>query len=307
MPRALVIRAAGTNCDGELCRAFRMAGAEADLVHLDRLIAEPSRLERYDLVGFPGGFSYGDDVASGRIFAVKVRERLWAPLRALLERGVPMIGVCNGFQVLVQVGLLPGPAKGEAWPVEAPPRQTTALTDNAGARFIDRWVRVAVEPGTVCVWTRGLDGTGEKAQSSKLEVQTPEIAERVLSAVRANGAAAESHRSSLIAHRSDVMMLPIAHGEGRFVTASPDVMRQMEASGQIALRYIDNVNGSEGAVAGVCDASGLVFGLMPHPDRYLDWNRHPFWTRLPGEVRAGETPGLRMFRNAVEAAARVPA
>ncbi len=314
MPRALVIRAAGTNCDGELCRAFRLGGAEPDLVHLDRLIAEPSRLERYDLVGFPGGFSYGDDVASGRIFAVKVRERLWGPLRALLERGVPMIGVCNGFQVLVQVGLLPGPAKGEAWPVEAPPRQTAALTDNAGARFIDRWVRVAPEAGSVCVWTRGLEGTGhraqgtgeEKVQSSKFKVQT-DIADRVLSVVGANGAGADAHRSALTTHASDVMMLPIAHGEGRFVTASPEVMRELEANGQVALRYIDNVNGSEGAVAGVCDASGLVFGLMPHPERYLEWNRHPFWTRLPGEVRAGETPGLRIFRNAVEAAARVPA
>src|SRR5687768_17504419 len=98
MPRALVIRAAGTNCDAELCRAFAMAGAEPDLVHLDRLIAEPARLDLYDLVGFPGGFSYGDDVASGRIFAVKVRERLWPALRAALDRGVPMIGVCNGFQ-----------------------------------------------------------------------------------------------------------------------------------------------------------------------------------------------------------------
>lgn len=108
-------------------------------------------------------------------------------------------------------------------------------------------------------------------------------------------------------------MLPIAHGEGRFVAASPEVMREMEAGGQVALRYLDNVNGSEGAIAGICDASGLIFGLMPHPERYLDWTRHPFWTRLPDEVvggsggRAGETPGLRIFRNAVEAAARVPA
>lgn len=299
MPRALVIRAAGTNCDGELCRAFTLAGAEADLVHLERLIAEPSRLDRYELIGFPGGFSYGDDVASGRIFAVKVRERLWPALRAAVERGVPMIGVCNGFQVLVQVGLLPGPAKGTPWPPahDAPPRQTVALTDNAGARFIDQWVRVAPEPGSVCVWTKGLGE--EKAQSAKRKAQVP---------TPDSGLVAQDP-----AHRSDVMMLPIAHGEGRFVTASPEVMREMEAGGQVALRYLDNVNGSEGAIAGICDASGLIFGLMPHPDRYLDWTRHPFWTRLPGEVVGGaggpatETPGRRIFRNAVEAASRVPA
>lgn len=270
MPRALVIRAAGTNCDAELCRAFRIAGAEPDLVHLDRLIAEPARLDRYELIGFPGGFSYGDDVASGRIFAVKVRERLWPALRAALDRGVPMIGVCNGFQVLVQVGLLPGPAKGELWPVETPPRPTVALTENAGARFIDQWVRVAPDAGSVCVWTRGLPGSADPASD-------------------------------------DVMMLPIAHGEGRFVGASAGVTRDLASAGQVALRYVDNVNGSEGAIAGICDGTGLVFGLMPHPERYLDWTRHPFWTRLPPGVRDGETPGLRIFRNAVEAAARVPA
>ncbi len=330
MPRALVVRAAGTNCDAELCRAFAMAGAEPDLVHLDRLIAEPARLDRYDLVGFPGGFSYGDDVASGRIFAVKVRERLWPALRAALERGVPMIGVCNGFQVLVQVGLLPGPARGEPWPIDVPPRQTAALTDNAGARFIDQWVRVRAEPGSVCVWTKGLaeGGKEEKVQSSKFKVQSgsseseaqrgSDLADRLREALGLGGgsspASPSPHHPITSQSRPgdpsphhNIMMLPIAHGEGRFVTESPALISELERSGQVALRYIDNVNGSESAVAGICDSTGLVFGLMPHPERYLDWTRHPFWTRLPPDVRSGETPGLRIFRNAVEAASRVPA
>src|SRR5690606_21934712 len=106
----IVIRAAGTNCEQELMWAFALAGAEPTLVHLDRLIESPARLDEFDLVGLPGGFSYGDDIASGRIFAMRVRERLYPALREAIGRGCPMIGICNGFQILVQVGLLPGPA-----------------------------------------------------------------------------------------------------------------------------------------------------------------------------------------------------
>src|SRR5262245_27915728 len=123
MPTAVVIRAAGTNCDAELVRAFTLAGATVRTVHLDRLAVEPDRLDEFDLIAFPGGFSYGDDIASGRIFAMRARERLYPALRRAIERGCPMIGVCNGFQVLVQVGLLPGPSDG-AWPTERAPEQT---------------------------------------------------------------------------------------------------------------------------------------------------------------------------------------
>lgn len=265
MPHALVIRTAGTNCDAELVRAFQLAGATVEMLHLDRLIAEPGRLDEFDLIGFPGGFSYGDDIASGRIFAMRVRERLYPALRAAAGRGCPMIGVCNGFQVLVQVGLLPGPGAGEPWPADRPPEQTVALTENAQARFSDRWVGVQADPSSVCVWTRGLAEMGG----------------------------------------ADVMQLPVAHGEGRFITSSPGVLRELETSGRVALRYTDNYNGSEGSVAGICDSSGLIFGLMPHPERYLDWTRHPYWTRLDASVRSGTTPGLRIFQNAVEAAAKM--
>ncbi|MCC6659370.1 MAG: phosphoribosylformylglycinamidine synthase subunit PurQ [Phycisphaerales bacterium] len=268
MPRALVIRTAGTNCDAEMCRGFALAGAEPQLVHLDRLIARPVLLDDADLVGFPGGFSYGDDIASGRIFAMKVRERLWPALHAAVQRGAPMIGACNGFQVMVQVGLLPGPVAGESWSAGGPPPQTIGLTDNRGGRFVDRWVGVRPEADSVCVWTRGLD--------RPVDENSP-------------------------APTAEVMMLPVAHGEGRLV-APGDLLRSLAAGGQIVLRYTDNYNGSAGSVAGVCDTSGRIFGLMPHPERYLDWNRHPFFTRLPAETRRGDTPGLRIFRNAVEAA-----
>jgi phosphoribosylformylglycinamidine synthase len=269
MPKAIVIRTAGTNCDAELMRAFRMAGADPELLHLDALIRDPARLRAFDLIGFPGGFSYGDDIASGRIFAMRVRERLYPFLRASIQRGCPVIGVCNGFQVLVQVGLLPGPGAGEAWPEDQAPEQTVSLAENAQARFVDRWVPVEFDASSRCVWTRGLtNGSDGKAASS------------------------------------DIMQLPTAHGEGRFV-AAPGVLEQLERNGQVAVRYGDNYNGSQGAVAGICDASGLVFGLMPHPERYLDWDRHPYFTRLGAADRRGHTPGLRIFRNAVEAASRV--
>lgn len=267
MPRAIVIRAAGTNCDAELCRAFRLAGAEVDLVHLDRLIADPGAMDAYDLFGFPGGFSFGDDIASGRIFAMKVREQLYPALRAAIERGCPMIGVCNGFQVLAQVGLLPGPSAGGAWPELVAPPQRIALTDNQDARFHDRWVPVKYEASSVCVWTRGLTETYDPGTVP------------------------------------GAMELPVAHGEGRLVPQSPEVLAAMERSGQVAVRYTDNFNGSAASIAGICDPSGLIFGLMPHPERFLEWTRHPYWTRLGKELRAMETPGLRMFRNAVEAVA----
>lgn len=265
MPSALVIRAPGTNCDAEMCRAFTATGATPDLVPLARLLNNPASVERYDLIAFPGGFSYGDDVASGRIFALRLREHLYPALRAAAQRGTPMIGACNGFQVMVQAGLLPGPvATGtdQPWP-EAPLPQEASLTFNSGGRFIDRWVRIRPEPHTVCIWTRGL---------------------------------AEAFAGS-----PDALMLPIGHGEGRFVAKHAEVLARLERAGQVALRYApgDNPNGSQADVAGICDTSGRIFALMPHPERYLEWNRHPFWTRLDHTATRGDTPGLAMFRAAV--------
>lgn len=257
-PLALILRTAGTNCDGEMVRAFELAGARAELVHIDRLIAEPSRLRDADLIGFPGGFSYGDDIASGRVLAVKVRERLLGELLAAVERGVPIIGVCNGFQALVQIGLLPGGRRVDG---DAKPLQTVALADNVTARFIDDWLPVEF-PESRCVWTQQLWNDE--------------------------------------AHAADALRLPIAHGEGRFVAADETVLRAIEDGGQVAVRYGENVNGSENAIAGICDATGLVFGLMPHPERYAEWTQHPYWTRLDRALFNTPTPGLQMFVNAVE-------
>ena len=268
MANALVIRTAGTNCDAEMVRAFRLAGAGADLVHVDALIDNPAKIDNYNILGFPGGFSYGDDIASGRVLAVRMRERLWPALRDAANRGALMIGACNGFQVMAQIGLLPGPSAGERWP-DAPLAPSVALADNMGARFIDRWVRVEFDASSPCVWTRGLAESGLSDDAAKL---------------------------------------PIAHAEGRFVATDDAALRALEQGGHVALRYTEahNVNGSAARIAGICDASGRIFGLMPHPERYLSWTNHPYWTRLPRESFDTDTPGLRMFRNAVRAADELP-
>lgn len=290
MPHALVIRAPGTNCDTEMVRAFTLAGCETcDLFHLDRLIAQPQAIEKYDLIGFPGGFSYGDDVASGRVFAMRLRERLYAPLQSAVDRGACIIGACNGFQVLVQVGLLPGQPSRDRQGAE-PPALSVALTDNINNRFIDRWLRIEAADSSRCIWTRGLASRWHRS---------PTGAEQ-----GAGSRNSQHHLESGATHPA--MTLPIAHGEGRFVTNAPETLAALESNNQVALRYIDNDNGSQNSIAGICDPTGRVFGLMPHPERYLSWRHHPYATALPEELKQGDTPGLMIFKNAVEAVSHAP-
>lgn len=258
MPTALILTAAGINCDRELGQAFELAGASAEPVHLGRLLREPSLIDRCDLIGLPGGFSYGDAVGAGRIVAALMRRHLYGAFVSALERGVPIIAPCNGFQIAVQVGLLPGPACGEPWPPEAP-KPVIALAPNESARFVDRWCGMEIPPDTRCIWTRGIDVAAERA------------------------------------------VLPVAHGEGRFLAGADDGLDRLAREGRIAVRYRagDNPNGSVDDVAGICDASGLVLGLMPHPERFTRWTQHPRWTRLDESWFAEAPLGLAMFRNAV--------
>jgi phosphoribosylformylglycinamidine synthase len=258
MLQALIITAPGINCDLELAEAFSLAGAEPRYVHLNALLGNPSIIDEADLIGLPGGFSYGDAVAAGRIMAYLMREKLYPKFVEALRRGVPMIAPCNGLQIAVQLGLLPGPTPGSDWS-ETPPIPCVALAQNSSARFIDTWVEFCVPSETRCIWTKNLTSTPESS------------------------------------------VIPIAHGEGRFVPASSEVLQSLEENGQVACRYgaNDNPNGSIGDVMGICDASGLVFGLMPHPERFLRWTQHPTWTRLSDEETQGNTIGLQMFINAV--------
>ena len=257
-PRALVVTAPGINCDGELARAFAEAGARPESILFERLRREPTLVDDFDLIGLPGGFSYGDDGGAGRILAQLIRRNLYPALAAAIARGVPMIAPCNGFQIAVQAGLLPGPDAGADWPVE-PASPLVALAPNTSGRFRDDWTEVDVPADTRCIWTAGLTDVD-----------------------------------------ASVRLLPSAHGEGRFIADSSTVA-MLEQEGRVAVRYAEgtNFNGSTGAIAGICDASGLVLGLMPHPERYTRWSQHPTWTRLDAGIRSGEPLGLLMFRNAV--------
>lgn len=254
-PKTLILRTAGVNCDQETAYAFERAGARSEFLHVNRVLERPELLNDYQLLAFPGGFSYGDDIAAGRIFANQVRHHLAEAFDRFIEAGKPIIGICNGFQVLVKTDLLPGALAGRTG-------QTATLGHNDCGRFVDRWVNLASRGGK-CIWTAGIEH----------------------------------------------LELPVAHGEGKFIPADEAVRRALWDNGQVALVYAkadgspaggqfpDNPNASVDDIAGVCDASGLVFGLMPHPERHVDPTQHPAWTRrrpLPAEGQ-----GLQIFRNAV--------
>jgi phosphoribosylformylglycinamidine synthase len=245
----LIVRAPGINCDEETAAAWERAGALVKTWHVGRILEEPRALDQFQILTIPGGFSYGDDLGAGRILATRLGA-LGETMHRFHHRGGLVLGICNGFQVLVRAGLLPG---GE-W------KSPVTLTRNDSGHFESRWVRVAAEPG-LCPF---LDDLGP-------------------------------------------MELPVAHGEGKFLTADPAAVARLEAAGQVVLRYIDvqghptldypaNPNGSPAGVAGVCDPTGRVFGLMPHPERHYDPLQHPRWTRQ-GPKPEGD--GLRIFRNAV--------
>ncbi|NOY30322.1 MAG: phosphoribosylformylglycinamidine synthase I [Planctomycetes bacterium] len=247
MPRILILRAPGTNCDAETAFAFQMAGGKPDVLHLNRLLEAPQLAANYQILCIPGGFSYGDDVAAGRIFANQIRHHLGDVMREFREAGKLVLGICNGFQVLIKSGLLDaddsgGPIASLAW--------------NDSHRYIDRWVDLQAG-GTDCPFLSGIE----------------------------------------------TVFLPIAHAEGKFVTRDEATLDQLDKAGQLVLRYSpeSNPNGSARDVAGMCDASGRVFGLMPHPERFIDPTQHPQWTRLPPtpDGAGKEGAGLQLFRNAV--------
>lgn len=264
-PKTLILRTAGTNCDRETAHAFELAGGEAQTVHINRVIEDDRILSEYQILALPGGFSYGDDIAAGRILANQIAHHLRDALRRFVDAGKPVIGICNGFQVLVKTDVLPGPLAGKIG-------QNCTLAHNDCGRFIDRWVRLAPRSHK-CIWTTSLHGQDEPLE------------------------------------------LPIAHGEGKFVCADESVRRALWDNDQVALIYADeigqpanglspdNPNGSTDDIAGVCDATGLVLGLMPHPERFVSALQHPAWTRQKTAARAAadaEGAGLQVFRNAVE-------
>ncbi|MFO8049451.1 MAG: phosphoribosylformylglycinamidine synthase I [Desulfosudaceae bacterium] len=264
--RALVLCGYGLNCDRETAYALELAGAAAERVHINALISGEKRLDDFHVLAFVGGFSWGDDHGAGVICAHRLKTRLGDGLVNFVARGGLVIGICNGFQVLVNLGLLPG-LEGDYR------RRSVALIANDCGNFRDDWVSLAVTAESPCVFTSGLDQID----------------------------------------------LPIRHGEGKFYCA-PEIAASLAAGHQVVLRYADaagnpaggsfpaNPNGSLDDIAGICDPTGRVFGLMPHPEACLFPTNHPDWTRRKvSGARRGEpemTPGqtsdgLRLFVNAV--------
>ncbi len=259
-PKVIILRTAGTNCDMETAFAFEKTGAAPELVHINQLISGKKHLRDYSILALPGGFSYGDDIAAGKILANEMRFRLKEEVQRFLRDGRLIIGICNGFQILVKSGLLPG---------NAALKQEVSLIINDSGKFEDRWVylKSTGAPGhqstSRCVWARGLP---------------------------------------------EVIYLPVAHGEGKFVAAEEKTLERLRRNGQIVFQYCDarggfsgypdNPNGSTEHIAGICDESGRILGLMPHPERHIDALQHPRWTRMKSLPAEGD--GLRIFRNGVE-------
>src|SRR5947207_2266104 len=251
VPHVLILRAPGANCDAEAQFAFERAGALAERVHVNRLREDPKLLHRFQILVVPGGFTYGDDVAAGKILGNQLSVFLADALREFRDAEKLILGICNGFQALLKAGLIVPPD-------EDGPLAT--LAGNTSGKFEDRWIYLQATPG-----------------------RSPFLTE------------------------CERLYLPVAHGEGNFVCRQPWILKGLEQASQVVLRYVDaggqagpypiNPNGSQGNVAGLCDATGRVLGLMPHPERHVLPTQHPRWT---SEGLAEEGDGLRIFRNAVE-------
>ena len=250
MVRVIILNGYGINCDYETENAFRLAGASPEKVHVNDLISKKKNLEDYDILAVPGGFAYADDLGAGKVLANKIKYNLTDEFRKFIQDGKLVIGICNGFQVLAKLGILPGL---EMF------RQEVTLTFNDSGRFEDRWVNLKA-PESKCIWTKDLDR----------------------------------------------ISLPVRHGEGKFFTDEA-TLQKLKDNQQIALQYCDdmgyetneypaNPNGSLNAVAGICDPSGRIFGLMPHPEAFMHHTNHPTWTR--DNITDGY--GLKIIKNAVD-------
>jgi phosphoribosylformylglycinamidine synthase len=238
-PRALILRTAGTNCDRESQFAFETAGGTAERIHVNRLIEDPTLLDEFQILCVPGGFSYGDDLGAGRVLASQIVVHFRDRVQQFLDRGNLAIGICNGFQVLVKTGLLPGPVSDD----EPQFAQTTTVTYNDSGKFEDRWVYLRVDTDQ-CVFL-------EKDEIIYLPIAHGEG--KVIPK-------SEEHRDALDA-------------EGRIA------VRYVGPNGEDKPGYPWNPNGSLGDIAGLADATGRVLGLMPHPERHLTGLQHPQWTR----------------------------
>ena len=251
-PNVCILRTDGTNCDQETAYAFSLAGGQPHLVHINELRKGTKNLRDYQILAIPGGFSYGDDIASGKVLANELISFLGDQLREFVASGKPIIGICNGFQVLVRTGLLPFGKLGE---------MQVTLDHNDSGHFHCKWYKMRFEK-SLCIWTAGLY-VYDVENTCDVEYQ-------------------------------------VAHGEGKFF-AEEEVISRMESLNLVALRYSTAIpNGSVNRIAGVCDPTGKIFGLMPHPERFVERRQHPNW-----RTRIGPPQGLPIFRNGVAYAAEL--
>jgi len=251
-PKVLILYGYGINCDNETQYGFSLAGADAKKVHVNELISGEQKLKDYQILAIPGGFSFGDDIGAGKVLATKIKYNLAAEFSEFIREGKLVIGICNGFQVLVKLGILPGFDRNYD-------RQDVTLTFNDSGKFEDRWVHLKINQKSPCVWTKGIE----------------------------------------------TIYLPVRHGEGKFIARDGEIRKKLIEHNQIVAQYVDNKgnsadypwnpNGSELNIAGVCDETGRIFGLMPHPEAFLFPQNHPRWTQE--KIQEGE--GLKIFKNAV--------
>ncbi|OIO41653.1 phosphoribosylformylglycinamidine synthase I [Candidatus Pacearchaeota archaeon CG1_02_31_27] len=250
--KVLILYGYGINCDNETQFGFGLAGAEAEKVHINQLISGEKGLRDYQILAIPGGFSFGDDIGAGKVLATKIKYNLAEEFQEFINEEKLIIGICNGFQVLVKLGILPGFDKNYT-------NQDVTLTFNNSGRFEDRWVWLKINQKSPCIFTKGIEK----------------------------------------------LYLPVRHGEGKFVSKNEIIRERLIAQNQIVVHYADdrgnlsdypwNPNGSELNIAGICDETGRIFGLMPHPESFLFPQNHPRWTRM--KIKEGE--GLKIFKNAV--------
>jgi phosphoribosylformylglycinamidine synthase I len=250
--RILVVRAPGTNCDRETGHAFERAGATVQHLHTNALLKKPGLLRAAHGLVLPGGFSYGDDLGAGTVLGTALRKRLRDPIRKMVDRGGIVLGICNGFQVLVKTGLLPG--------FDGEDDRRVALASNVQNHYEDRWVTLRADSDH-CVFFR----------------------------------------------KGDVLQCPIAHAEGRFLVADDGVLGRLKTQDQVALRYLApggetpaphpfNPNGSTDDIAGICDPTGRILGLMPHPER----NQFPWQDpRFHAGTAPRQPEGMLPFTNAL--------
>jgi phosphoribosylformylglycinamidine synthase subunit PurQ / glutaminase len=247
--KVLLLRAPGINRDGDARIAFEAAGADVvESALVKELVSKEKKLAEYQILMIPGGFTYGDDISAGRIMANEMRGKLKDDIDRFVADGKLVLGVCNGFQVLVKAGILPGSPEQSGQPV--------TLTNNDSGKFECRWVYLKVNKKSPCVFTKGIKG----------------------------------------------MYVPIAHGEGKLVAAPGFadklnvVVQYTDEKWNTKAGYPANPNGSVNDIAGICDQSGRVFGMMPHPEDFIRWTQHPRWTR---ESEREDLFGLQIFKNAV--------